>query len=111
MPDKSLRMRRAGGDGLVKRPVMLAIAGDSAAGKTTMTRGLVEALGPERCVSLCTDDYHRYDREERKELPALGAPDDPGVPRAPRRRPQRAAGDRPAPAALPPDGRGPVNAA
>ncbi|GAA4747718.1 phosphoribulokinase [Actinomycetospora chibensis] len=48
---------------------MLAIAGDSAAGKTTMTRGLVEALGPDRCVSLCTDDYHRYDREERKELP------------------------------------------
>ena len=69
MPDKSLRMRRAGGDGLVKRPVMLAIAGDSAAGKTTMTRGLVEALGPDRCVSFCTDDYHRYDREERKELP------------------------------------------
>ena len=49
MPDKSLRMRRAGGDGVVKRPVMLAIAGDSAAGKTTLTRGLVEALGPERC--------------------------------------------------------------
>jgi phosphoribulokinase len=48
---------------------MLAIAGDSAAGKTTMTRGLVEALGPERCVSLCTDDYHRYDREERKDKP------------------------------------------
>ncbi|HSK60379.1 MAG TPA: phosphoribulokinase [Actinomycetospora sp.] len=69
MPDKSLRMRRAGGGGPAKRPVMLAIAGDSAAGKTTMTRGLVEALGPERCVSLCTDDYHRYDREERKELP------------------------------------------
>ena len=73
MPDKSLRMRRAGGDGLVKRPVMLAIAGDSAAGKTTMTRGLVEALGPDRCVSLCTDDYHRYDREERKELPFTAA--------------------------------------
>jgi phosphoribulokinase len=48
---------------------MLAIAGDSAAGKTTLTRGLVEALGPERCVSMCTDDYHRYDRAERKELP------------------------------------------
>jgi phosphoribulokinase len=69
VPDKSLRMRRAGGDSPVKRPVMLAIAGDSAAGKTTMTRGLVEALGPERCVSLCTDDYHRYDREERKDKP------------------------------------------
>ncbi|MFC5137792.1 phosphoribulokinase [Actinomycetospora rhizophila] len=69
MPDKSLRIRRAGGAPPVRRPVMLAIAGDSAAGKTTMTKGLVEALGPERCVSLCTDDYHRYDREERKELP------------------------------------------
>ena len=51
------------------RPIMLAIAGDSAAGKTTLTRGLVEALGPDRCVSLCTDDYHRYDREERRGLP------------------------------------------
>ena len=29
MPDKSLRMRRAGGEGLVKRPAMLAIAGDA----------------------------------------------------------------------------------
>ncbi|GAA4904282.1 phosphoribulokinase [Actinomycetospora succinea] len=69
MPDKSLRIRRAGSAPPPRRPVMLAIAGDSAAGKTTMTKGLVEALGPERCVSLCTDDYHAYDREERKELP------------------------------------------
>ena len=69
MPDKYLRMRRAGRESAAPRPIMLAIAGDSAAGKTTLTKGLVEALGPERCVSLCTDDYHRYDREERKELP------------------------------------------
>jgi len=69
VPDKSLRIRRAGSGTPPRRPVMLAIAGDSAAGKTTMTRGLVEALGPERCVSLCTDDYHRYDREERKDKP------------------------------------------
>jgi phosphoribulokinase len=69
VPDKSLRMRRAGPEVFRRRPVMVAIAGDSAAGKTTLTRGLVEALGPERCVSMCTDDYHRYDRAERKELP------------------------------------------
>jgi phosphoribulokinase len=69
VPDKSLRIRRAGPDESRRRPVMLAIAGDSAAGKTTLTRGLVEALGPERCVSMCTDDYHRYDRAERTELP------------------------------------------
>ncbi|MDQ4098773.1 MAG: phosphoribulokinase, partial [Actinomycetota bacterium] len=44
------------------RPIMLAIAGDSAAGKTTITKGLVAALGPERITSICVDDYHRYDR-------------------------------------------------
>jgi len=48
---------------------MLAIAGDSAAGKTTITKGLVDALGPERITSICVDDYHRYDREERKTKP------------------------------------------
>ena len=47
MPDKSLRIQRAG-PGRGRRPVMLAIAGDSAAGKTTLTRGLVEALGPQK---------------------------------------------------------------
>jgi uridine kinase len=48
---------------------MLAIAGDSAAGKTTLTKGLVDALGVDRITSLCVDDYHRYDRQERKGLP------------------------------------------
>lgn len=66
MPDKVVRINRAGERA---RPVLLAIAGDSAAGKTTLTAGLVEALGRDRCVSLCTDDYHRYDREQRRTLP------------------------------------------
>jgi phosphoribulokinase len=51
------------------RPVMLAVCGDSASGKTTLTRGLVEALGADRLASMCVDDYHRYDRLERKSLP------------------------------------------
>jgi phosphoribulokinase len=51
------------------RPVMLAIAGDSAAGKTTITSGLVRALGEDQCTAVCVDDYHRYDRAERKQLP------------------------------------------
>ena len=67
MPDKLLRMERAGSRS--SRPVMLAIAGDSAAGKTTLTKGLVDALGADRITSLCVDDYHRYDRQERKGLP------------------------------------------
>lgn len=66
VPDKIVRMgRAANGD----RPVMLAIAGDSAAGKTTLTQGLVNALGNDRITAICVDDYHRYDREERKTLP------------------------------------------
>lgn len=68
MPHKLLRMQRAQGATAI-RPTMLGIAGDSAAGKTTITKGLVEALGPDRSTSLCVDDYHRYDRAERKELP------------------------------------------
>jgi phosphoribulokinase len=68
MPDKILRMARSQ-TGSPRRPVMLAIAGDSAAGKTTLTKGLVEALGEDRCTSICADDYHAYDRVERKALP------------------------------------------
>ncbi|MGQ0576008.1 MAG: phosphoribulokinase [Pseudonocardia sp.] len=69
MADKALRMARATTNGVARRPVMLAIAGDSAAGKTTLTRGLVDVLGRERCLSVCVDDYHRYDRFERASLP------------------------------------------
>jgi phosphoribulokinase len=49
--------------------MLLAIAGDSAAGKTTIANGLREALGPERITTICTDDYHRYDRAQRTRLP------------------------------------------
>lgn len=71
MPDKQVRMQRAApvSGARSARPVMLAIAGDSAAGKTSLTRGIVQALGEVQIVSMCVDDYHRYDREERKGLP------------------------------------------
>ncbi len=66
--EKETDIQRAGANG-DKRPIMLAIAGDSAAGKTTITEGLVAALGDDRISSICVDDYHRYDRTERKDLP------------------------------------------
>jgi phosphoribulokinase len=70
MPDKQVRTARSRPDQPAgPRPVVLAIAGDSASGKTTLARGLVEAIGPERCTSICVDDYHRYDRAERADLP------------------------------------------
>lgn len=68
MSPKSVSMRRLSPNG-AQRPVMLAIAGDSAAGKTTLTNGLVEALDDGTVSSICVDDYHRYDREERRNLP------------------------------------------
>jgi phosphoribulokinase len=69
MPHKQIRMQRAEPGPGPARPVMLAIAGDSATGKTTITRGLVEALGADRCTAVCVDDHHRYDRAERRDLP------------------------------------------
>lgn len=50
------------------RPIILGVVGDSAAGKTTMTRGLVRALGEHAVTHACTDDYHRYDRKQRADL-------------------------------------------
>jgi phosphoribulokinase len=50
------------------RPIILGIVGDSAAGKTTITRGLVRLLGEGQVTHVCLDDYHRYDRKQRAEL-------------------------------------------
>jgi len=50
------------------RPIILGIVGDSAAGKTTLTRGIAQVLGPENVTVICTDDYHRYDRKQRAEI-------------------------------------------
>jgi phosphoribulokinase len=50
------------------RPIILGIVGDSAAGKSTLSRGIVQILGAEHVSVLCTDDYHRYNRQQRKEL-------------------------------------------
>jgi phosphoribulokinase len=47
---------------------MLAVVGDSAAGKTTFSAGITQLLGADQVGTVCTDDYHRYDRVQRKEL-------------------------------------------
>jgi len=58
------------------RPIILGIVGDSASGKTTLSRGLVAALGADCVTHVCTDDYHCYDRTQRA---AIGiTPLDPG---------------------------------
>ncbi len=49
------------------RPIILGVVGDSAAGKTTITRGLVRILGEDQVTHVGLDDYHRYDRKQRAE--------------------------------------------
>jgi phosphoribulokinase len=49
------------------RPIMLGIVGDSASGKTTLSKGLVQLLGEDSVTAICTDDYHKYDRRQRAE--------------------------------------------
>lgn len=46
---------------------MLGVVGDSGAGKTTLTRGLVRILGEAQVTRVAADDYHRYDRRQRGE--------------------------------------------
>ena len=48
-----------------KKPIVLGVVGDSASGKTTLATGIAAILGPDKIVSFCTDDYHRFDRKER----------------------------------------------
>ncbi|KRA27985.1 MULTISPECIES: phosphoribulokinase [unclassified Nocardioides] len=67
MPEKVVAMGRAQGRDRI-RPVMLAVAGDSASGKSTLCHGLMAVLGADRCLSVCVDDYHRHERSERAEL-------------------------------------------
>jgi phosphoribulokinase len=52
---------------MMSRPIILGIVGDSAAGKTTLTKGIAQVIGPENVTLICTDDYHRYDRTQRAE--------------------------------------------
>ena len=50
------------------RSIVVGVAGDSGAGKTTVTRGLVRVLGDTHVTHVSADDYHRYDRRRRAEL-------------------------------------------
>jgi phosphoribulokinase len=49
------------------RPIILGVVGDSATGKTTLSRGLVRMLGDHNVTHVAADDYHRYDRRQRAE--------------------------------------------
>ncbi len=52
----------------VKRPIFVAIGGDSGTGKSTLAAGFYRIFGGSRITTLCLDDYHSLDRRERKLL-------------------------------------------
>ena len=51
-----------------RKTIMLGVAGDSASGKTTISKGIAEALGADQVTVICCDHYHKFNREERREL-------------------------------------------
>lgn len=51
-----------------EKTIILGIVGDSAAGKTTLTKGIAQVLGEDKVTIICTDDYHRYDRAQRAKM-------------------------------------------
>lgn len=47
---------------------MLALAGDSASGKSTLSRGIADIMGSDRVIVISADDYHRFDRRTRSDM-------------------------------------------
>jgi len=65
----ALTSRSAGAAAAVssgRRPLLVAIGGDSGTGKSTLAAGFSRIFGEERITTLCLDDYHGLDRRERK---------------------------------------------
>lgn len=61
-------MSDAPGEAPLHHPFVLGVVGDSGSGKSTVSRGVRELIGPARVSTLELDDYHRYTRAERQEL-------------------------------------------
>jgi len=54
-------------DAAAHPPVLVGVAGDACAGKTSFALGLAQVLGAERVAVVSSDGYRRYTRAERRE--------------------------------------------
>lgn len=51
---------------LLKKPIIIGIAGDSGSGKTTYSNGIRKLLGIDMVQTITMDGYHKENREQRK---------------------------------------------
>ncbi|MBA1148760.1 phosphoribulokinase [Ectothiorhodospiraceae bacterium WFHF3C12] len=52
--------------GQTRRPIIIGVAGDSGAGKSTYMNGVARLLGDDMVATLSLDGYHKEDRETRR---------------------------------------------
>ncbi|MGK7871863.1 MAG: phosphoribulokinase [Xenococcaceae cyanobacterium] len=50
----------------LRQPIIISVAGDSGSGKTTYSNGIRRLLGSDLVETICTDGYHKEDREQRQ---------------------------------------------
>ncbi len=51
----------------LKTPIIVGVAGDSGSGKTTFSNGIRRLIGDDLVSTICTDGYHKENREQRKQ--------------------------------------------
>lgn len=50
----------------LQSPIIVGVSGDSGSGKTTFSNGIRRLIGSDLVSTICTDGYHKEDREQRK---------------------------------------------
>jgi len=48
-------------------PIIVGVSGDSGSGKTTFSNGIRRLIGNDLVATICTDGYHKEDREQRQQ--------------------------------------------
>jgi phosphoribulokinase len=51
----------------LKFPIIVGVAGDSGSGKTTFSNGIRRLIGSDLVSTICTDGYHKEDRDQRQQ--------------------------------------------
>lgn len=51
----------------LRSPIIVGVSGDSGSGKTTFSNGIRRLLGSDIVSTICTDGYHKEDREQRQQ--------------------------------------------